>query len=132
MPPLVIGLIVDGIRNAPVPFFLRPILRGVASNIETTFLKGEYDSHFDFLESQLPSSINASAGSFPSITTSSHLTAADILISFALLAAVEKGLVSEDKYPHIVAYTKAIGEQEGYKRAIKRYEDETGGKYELV
>lgn len=45
-----------------------------------------------------------------------------MLISFGVIAATEAGLITQDKYPEIVAYTLRIKEDEAYKTAIAKVE----------
>jgi len=44
------------IKNAPVPFFLKPITNGVAGKIDSGFVDPELKTHFDFLEDYLVNS----------------------------------------------------------------------------
>jgi len=67
------------IKNAPVPFFLKPITNGVAGKIDSGFVDPELKTHFDFLEDYLVNS--PSKGEF---FCSDKLTAADIMIHFGL------------------------------------------------
>lgn len=53
MTPMVVGLIVNSIRNSPVPFFLKPVTKMIASNVDNLYLLDQYKTHLDFLESEL-------------------------------------------------------------------------------
>lgn len=86
--------------------------------------------HFAFLESQL----ETAPGGGPYLC-GSHLTAADILISFPLITA--KGRVGElhegkgeprflDKYPKVWAYLRRLQEEPGYKRAEAKIKELQG------
>lgn len=46
----------SGIKDAPVPFFIKPITRGIAGRVDALFLTENFKTHFSFLESQLASS----------------------------------------------------------------------------
>ena len=109
------------IRDAPVPFFIRPITRSIYGRVNDGFLSKNFINHFDFLESQLASS----SGDF---ICGPKLTGADILLVFALEGARqgETGMTRE-KYPKLNAYLDRLLERPAYKRAVQKIKDETGG-----
>lgn len=110
------------IRNAPVPFFIKPITRTIASRVDDAFLTKNYETNFSFLNSQLDSSPDD--GEY---LCGKDLTAADILMSFPLIGAKSKhGL---DKYPKLKAYVEKLERSEGYVNSVKKIEDVTGEKY---
>lgn len=50
-----------------------------------------------------------------------NLTAADILMSFPLIAAKGRGgLLPKEKYPLLRAYVDRLEEEEGYKKAVEK------------
>lgn len=58
-----------------------------------------------------------------------ELTAADILLSFPVIAAagrVLKDKKQRDKFPLIAAYAKRLQEVEGYKKAVAKVEEIEG------
>jgi glutathione S-transferase len=112
------------IRNAPVPFFIKPITRGIADKVDTAYLTDNYATHFGFLESQLASSPDN--GEY---LCGASLTAADILLSFPIVAA--SGKVDAEKFPKLKAYAARIEAHEGHKNSIKKMEELTGMPYEL-
>ncbi|KAI9726461.1 MAG: hypothetical protein M1828_001283 [Chrysothrix sp. TS-e1954] len=117
---LVLGLVVAQIRDAPVPFFIRPITRSIASRLNDGFLSKNYINHFDFLESQL----STSSGEF---ICGSDLTGADILLVFPLEAAREAQIgMTKEKYPKLNAYLDKLLARPAYGRAVQRIKDETG------
>lgn len=63
------------IKNAPVPFFIKPITRSIATRVETMFLNAQYKTQFGFLEEQLKTSPDG--GQY---LCGKDLTAADILM----------------------------------------------------
>ncbi|KAA8651375.1 hypothetical protein EYZ11_008324 [Aspergillus tanneri] len=124
MPFLVFQLVVDTVKKAPgVPFFIKPIPRLVASKIESVFVSRNLFANFDFLEGQLRTAPNG--GSF---LCGKELTAADIMMSFPVIAASTRGPLNE-KYPMLKAYADRLQQQEGYKRAVAKVE-EVNGKFE--
>ncbi len=53
MPPLLLHLVFDHIAAAPVPFFVRPIVRRIVAQVETAFISPQLQLHLDYLESEL-------------------------------------------------------------------------------
>ncbi|KAK5164479.1 bifunctional glutathione transferase/peroxidase [Saxophila tyrrhenica] len=121
MSPLLMALLLSfsGIRNAPVPFFIKPITRSIANNVESSFLNKQFETHFGFLESQLKSS--PEGGNY---LCGKDLTTADILMSFPLIAGKTK--VDANLYPTLTAYTKLLESNEVYQRSIKKIEETSG------
>ncbi|ELR10039.1 hypothetical protein GMDG_04444 [Pseudogymnoascus destructans 20631-21] len=117
----------QGIKDAPVPFFIRPITSRVASEIRTSYLDANFETTFSFLEEQIKTS--PGGGKY---LCGEHLTAADILISFPLIAAkVRGGLIPKEKYPLLKAYVDMLEEEEGYKKSIAKVE-EVDGKFSAM
>lgn len=111
------------IRNAP-PFFVRPITSIVASQVENQFLTRNVEGNLAFIEEQLRTA--PEGGPF---ICGKELTAADILMSFAVIAVsgrMLKDKKNRDKYPLFAAYAKRLEEAEGYKRAVKKIEEIDG------
>ncbi|KAL5359972.1 glutathione S-transferase [Aspergillus floccosus] len=123
MPFLVMQLVMDSVKNAPVPFFIKPIPRFVASKVEAAFLHRNVFANFDFLEERLQSAPDG--GPF---ICGSQLTAADIMMSFPVIAAAMR-IPLGDKYPRLAAYVQTLEKQEGYRRAVAKVE-EIEGKFE--
>ncbi|KAL4806721.1 glutathione S-transferase [Aspergillus unguis] len=124
MPFLVFKLVCDAVRNPPgVPFFIKPIPRIVAGQIEQQFVEPNLQRTFDFLEDQLK---NAPGGG--PFFCGTKLTAVDIMMSFPLIAANTR-LPLKDQYPHLGKYVQELEKQEGYKRAVAKIE-QVDGKFE--
>lgn len=98
-----------------MPFFIKPIINGVASKIESSFLQRNFKIHYDFLEGQLASSPDG--GNF---LCGKDLTAADIMLSFPLEAGKGRSGFSEQQYPKIWAYIDRLHEREAYKRSVQK------------
>lgn len=122
--PLIVSLITLGIRNAPVPFFLRPITNGIANKVDGSYTNPEMTNHLDFLEGYLKSS--PSQGKF---FCTDKLTSADIMIHFVLEGAVKKKAVSESAYPTLYKYVRSLQETDSYKRAGQSVEKASGEKF---
>ncbi len=111
------------VRNSP-PFFVRPITSIVASQVEAAFLTRNVDGNLAFLEDQL----KTAPGGGPYLC-GKELTAADILISFPVIAASQRVLQDKKnagKYPLLAAYAKRLQEIDGYKKAIAKIESIEG------
>lgn len=98
--------------------------RGIADKVDSMYLTENYATHFGFLESQLASSPDN--GEY---LCGASLTAADILMSFPIIAASDK--VDADKFPKLKAYAARIKAHEGHVASIKKVEEITGMPYEL-
>lgn len=141
MPQMVMALIVDsmllfcsrcsladdraGVRNAPIPFFLKPIPRLVADRIQTSWLDKQFAVHFPFLEGQLKSAPGTTEDQRGGLCGRSF-TAADILMSFPVIAATGRGLITKETYPEIVAFGERLKKDDGYQRAVKKIEEVDG------
>ena len=112
------------IKNAPQWIFLKPITSGIADNVDKLFLNANYNTHFAFLESQLATSPDG--GKYLCGKT---LTAADILMSFPLIAG--KGKIDRVKFPKLAAYSDLLESDEGYVASTKRIEELSGEPFQV-
>ena len=51
MPPMLLSLIVNRIETAPVPFFIKPVVKGVAGKIRSGFLDRQLQTNLDYTAS---------------------------------------------------------------------------------
>jgi len=116
MPPLLVKLIFDRIEKAPMPFFARPIARGIVGNVRKSFIEPRRTQHLDFMEAQLGGSTWFAGEDF---------TAADIQMSFPLELAITRAGLNASR-PQLMAFLARIHARPAYQRALER-----GGKYEL-
>lgn len=117
---LIVALIVIKIRKAPVPFFIKPITNGIANKVDESFVNREFKNHLTFLEEYLGD------GEY---FCGSEVTGADIMLGFALEAAVRRAPLNESNYPKLHRLVKRTQAREAYKRAGERIEKETGEKF---
>ena len=117
MPPLLVSLITARIRKTKMPFFVTPVARRIADQIDRTFTQPRLNQHFNFIESHLGQHDWFSA---------KHLTVADIQMSFPLEAAASRGLLG-NSYPNIRAFVNRVHARPAYQAALKR-----GGEYEFA
>lgn len=116
MSPLLLALIFNKIETAPMPFFIRPIAKGISAKVRKSFINPNIKTHFDFMEGELGKSTWFAGNDF---------SAADIQMSFPIEAAASRGLLKDR--PKLQAYLSAIHARPAYKQALER-----GGEYELL
>lgn len=117
MPPLVLSLIFSRLPKGPMPFVLRPLVKGIADKVLKTFVNPQLRTHFDYIESELAQRRWFAGEEF---------TAADIQMSFPLEAAAARGAINE-RHPHARAWLARIHARPAYARAL-----EQGGPFELL
>ena len=110
MPPLLLKLIFDRIEKSPVPFFVKPIVKGIAGKTKAAFIAPQLKTHLDFMEGELGKSLWFAGEEF---------SAADIQMSFAVEAArARAGL--DDSRPKLMAFLERIHARPAYRRALER------------
>lgn len=117
MPPLLLKLIFDKIETSPMPFFVKPIARGISHKVKSSFIDPQLQTHLDYMDSQLAKSPWFAGTEF---------TAADIQLSFPLEAAA-KGRLLDNGRPRLVDFLKRIHARPAYQRALER-----GGEYDYA
>lgn len=126
---MMVGVISSQIQNSPAPFFIKPITNAISGKIHSGYLDQNYQTHFNFLEHQLNTA--PEGGKY---LCGRHLTGADILMSFPLIAAKESssltGLTVES-FPKLYAYIKALEKEPGYERAVQKI-IEVDGKFQAT
>ena len=110
------------LKTGPIPFFIKPVTRAVATKIEDAFLNANLATQFSFLESQLATSPDN--GKF---LCGKYLTSADILLSFPLVAGKDR--IPTASYPKLKAYIERLENHPGYLRSVKKVEEVTGEPY---
>jgi len=117
MPPLLLALVFGRVETAPMPFFIRPIAKGIARTARTSFIEPQIKTHFDFIESELAARPWFAGGDF---------SAADVQMSFPLEAAAARAGLDAGR-PKIMAFLERIHARPAYQRALEK-----GGPYELL
>ena len=105
-----------------MPFFIKPITRGIANRVDSMFLSETLKTHFEFLESQITSS--PGGGKY---LCGTQLTAADILMSFPLIVARDSKIDAK-ACPKLVEYINMLEQNEVHKRSEQIAKDAGGGK----
>lgn len=85
------------------------------------FLRPNYETHFNFLESQLETSPDS--GQY---LCGAQLTAADVLMSFALEAGKSRSGMTEEQCPRLWKYIDLLHQRDAYKRSVAKIEDIEG------
>jgi glutathione S-transferase len=117
MPLMILALIIGRIETAPMPFFAKPIAKGIVAKVRNGYLDVNVKRNLDFMEMSLSSS---------PWFCGEKITAADIQMSFAIEAAAVRTNLQSD-YPQLAAYLKRIQERPAYQAALEK-----GGPYELM
>jgi glutathione S-transferase len=117
MPPLLLKLVFDRLRNAPMPFFAKPIARSIADRMLTTFVLPNLKKQLDYMEAELGRSEWFAGGEF---------SAADIQMSFPVEAAKQRAGLDESR-PHLMEFLRRIHARPAFRRALER-----GGPYSLA
>jgi len=117
MPPLLLKLIFDRIESGPMPFFAKPIARGIARKVKGLTVEPNLKRQLDFMESELGKSEWFAGNDF---------SAADIQMSFPVEAAAQRAGLDASR-PKLMAYLKKIHDRPAYRRALER-----GGPYSFA
>lgn len=117
MPPLLMKLVFDRLDGPEVPFFVRPIARGIADKVKAMLITPNLQRQFDFMEAELGRD-EWFAGS--------EFSAADIQMSFPVEAAADRAGLKEG-HPRLVDWLARIHARPAWKLALER-----GGPYRFA
>lgn len=116
-PLMVMTLIFNRVETAPMPFFIRPVAKGIAGKVKSSYLNPNLERVLAHADNTL-----AKQPWFAGET----LTGADIMMSFPVEAAAARA-ASADTYPHLTEFAKRVHARPAYQRALER-----GGPYALM
>lgn len=116
-PFLVMKVVMNSVRNAPVPFFIKPVTRMIASKVEGAFINPNIHTHLAFLEDQ----IKTAPGGGPFLC-GDQITSADIQLSYSVIAALSRQPSLRSQYPGVAAYADRLQAIESYKRGVAKIE----------
>lgn len=114
MPPLLLKLIFDRIPKSPMPFFAKPIARGISSKVLAAFVAPNLKRQLDFMEAELGKSAWFAGDEF---------SAADIQMSFPVETAAQRAGLNASRRK-LMSFLQCIHARPAYKRALER-----GGHY---
>ena len=109
MPPLLLSLVFARLRQAPMPFFVKPVARGIADKAMATFVGPQLELHLDFMEDALARQPWFAGGRF---------TAADIQMSFPVEAAARRA--GDRERPNLRGFLERIHARPAYRTALAR------------
>lgn len=117
MTPLLLTLVFDKVKSAPMPFFAKPIARGIADKVMSGFVTPNLKSQLDFMEAELQQRPWFAGNEF---------SAADVQMSFPLEAAAQRAGLDASR-PRLMDFLKRIHARPAYQRALQR-----GGPYSFA
>jgi glutathione S-transferase len=117
MPPLLMKLIFERIKVTPMPFFAKPIARGLSNRVLAAMVDPNLKRQLDFMEAELGRSEWFAGDAF---------SAADIQMSFPVEAAAQRAGLDASR-PRLMAFLKRIHARPAYRRALER-----GGPYSFA
>jgi len=117
MPPLLMKLVFDKVRSAPVPFFVKPVVKGIADKVTKSFIAPNIERQLDFMEAELAARPWFAGADF---------SAADIQMSFPLEAAAARAGL-DARYPKLTDWLARIHARPAYRRALQ-----VGGPYDMA
>ena len=117
MPPLLLKLIFERIKVTPMPFFAKPIARGLSNKVLGAMVEPNLKRQLDFMEGELGKSEWFAGNEF---------SAADIQMSFPVEAAAQRAGLDASR-PKLMAFLKRIHARPAYKKALER-----GGPYSFA
>lgn len=115
MPYLIVSLLLSRIDTAKVPFFVKPIAKGITGKVRESYLLPNLKRNLDFLEAGLEGR---------EWFTGNTLTAADIQMSFAIEGLGATGRL--DAFPRLKALLQRCHDRPAYQRGLKK-----GGPFKL-
>ena len=108
MPPLLLKLVFDRIANAPMPFFAKPIAKGIVDKTMAGFIGPQLKTHLGYMESELAQRDWFAGNSF---------SAADVQLSFPIEAAQGRAGLTASTHPRLTDWVKRIQARPAYQRA---------------
>jgi len=116
MTPLLLKLVFSRLPKGPMPFVIRPVVKGVANRVQESYIDPQLKAHASYWENELGKSRWFAGDEF---------TAADIQMSFPLEgAAARAGGQLGDKTRALLG---RIHERPAYQRALQK-----GGEFQLL
>ncbi len=116
MPPMLLSLVFSRIKQAPMPFFARPIARSIADKALRGFVAPQVRLHLDYMEAELGKARWFAGENF---------SAADIQMSFPVEAAAARAGLGA--HPKLADFLSRIHARPAYQRALAQ-----GGPFDLL
>jgi len=116
MSPLLMALVFARLPKGPMPFFVRPVAKGIAAKARSSFIEPNLRTHLDFIEGEI-----ARRPWF----AGDEMTGADIQMSFPVEAFAARGGLDASR-PALWAWLQKIHARPAYRKAL-----EVGGPFKL-
>ena len=110
MAPLLLGLVFARLPKAPMPFFVKPIVRGLSEKVRSAYVAPQLKLHLDWMESELAKSTWFAGEAF---------TAADIQMSYPVEAASLRGGLDASR-PKLMDWLQRIHARPAWQRAVAK------------
>ena len=117
MSPLLLKLIFEKIPRSPMPFFVKPVARGICTKVLAMMVEPNLKRQLDFMEAELGRSDWFAGNEF---------SAADVQMSFPVEASAQRAGLDASR-PRLMAFLKRIHARPAYRRALER-----GGPYDFA
>ena len=117
MPLMIVSLIMSRIESAKMPFFVKPVAKGIVEKVRHGYLGPNVKRNLEYMNLVLGRS---------TWFCGDELTAADIQMSFALEAAEVRTNLKSD-YPNLNTFLERMKARPAYQAALEK-----GGPYELM
>ncbi len=117
MSPLLLKLVFERIKTTKMPFFAKPVARGIADKVLGLMVDPNLARQLDFMEAELGKHEWFAGPEF---------SAADVQMSFPVEASAQRAGLNASR-PKLMAFLKRIHARPAYKRALER-----GGPYSFA
>jgi glutathione S-transferase len=117
MSPLLMKLVFERIKVTKMPFFAKPIARGISNKVLAAMVDPNLKRQLDFMEAELGKSEWFAGDEF---------SAADIQMSFPVEASAQRAGLDASR-PKLMSFLKRIHARPAYRRALER-----GGPYSFA
>ena len=117
MPLMILSLVMGRIETAPMPFFIRPVAKGIVDKVRDSYLDRNVTLNLEFMEATLNET---------RWFCGEQMTAADIQMSFPVEAASIRTDLDQ-QYPNLSAFLSTIRALPAYQAALDK-----GGPYRLL
>ena len=117
MPYLLMKLVFDKVRQAPVPFFIKPVVRGIANKVTDSFIAPNLKRLLAFMEAELAHGPWFAGKEF---------SAADVQMSFPVEAAASRGGLGAE-HQRLTDWLARVHARPAWQRALA-----AGGPYKII
>ncbi len=110
MPFLVMRLVFETLKSAPMPFFVRPIIKRAANEVVKAYIGPNIKTHLAFIEHHLSQNTYFAGDEF---------SGADIQMSYPLQSVLEQAK-NPEQFPHISSYINRLSRRAPYQHAMTK------------